>query len=101
MKERVIDTNIILRFLTGDIPEQFEKSKRDKNSSGSPFKQWRIHYIWVRGVQIIGEGEIKEVFVIKSLPENLKNMSIRNRKLGGIYEKIYYLFFSFKFFMFC
>ena len=28
MKERVIDTNIILRFLTGDIPEQFEKSKR-------------------------------------------------------------------------
>lgn len=28
MKARIIDTNIILRFLIGDVPEQLEKSKK-------------------------------------------------------------------------
>lgn len=28
MKEKIIDTNIILRFLVKDVPEQFEKSKQ-------------------------------------------------------------------------
>ena len=28
MKVRIIDTNIVLRFLVGDVPEQLEKTKR-------------------------------------------------------------------------
>ena len=28
MKARIIDTNIILRFLIGDVPAQLEKSKK-------------------------------------------------------------------------